>query len=510
MSENRLMDTGGQRSIVRSDAPDDHGSLLTDGASVTADPTERLGGRTAEPLLSSRSSRWPLAVLWLVVGTAVQLVRSPGVPTYRAVFGEDGGIFLTEALAHPSLGTIFTPYQGYLQVASRLVAAAAAALPVRWAAMVLAILPALLVTALSLYGYSASRAVFAQRRSRVALALLIVALPVGYDINASATNLHWYLDFACAWVFLGPQRRWREVVAGGLVAVLAALSDPLVALFLPLVGYRVVQAWRSGKSSDPIGRRLISVRRELAVPLLYCVALLAQAAVVVLRQAPTPFVETHPGELPELYGLRVAGSVLLGDAPLPGLVAHAGAWVAFVAVVGVGVLLLAGLTQRRHLKRLQVGGLLALSLLWLVVPLLLRGTSTLLDVDRIPLPGSRYTVNPILLLASALLLAVEKPATTRRSGRTLGPQLIVGLLLLASIVTGFRLVAQRSNGPAWSDELAAARATCLATNGRPAEPGRSAEYPWGRAPAPDEVLVPVSPRAPAPPWSAAVPCAGIS
>jgi hypothetical protein len=509
MSENRLMDTGGQRSIVRSGTPDGHGSLLADEPTGTADPIVRPGARTAEPFPSSSFSQWPLAVLWLIVGTAVQLVRSPGVPTYRAVFGEDGGIFLTEALAHPSIGTIFTPYQGYLQVASRVVAAAAAALPLSWAAIVLAVLPALLVASLSLYVFYASRAVFAQPWSRAALALLMVALPVGYDINASATNLHWYLDFACAWVFLGPQHRWREVVAGGLVAVLAALSDPLVALFLPLVGYRVVQAWRSGKSGSPIGRRLLSVRRELAVPLLFCVALLAQAAVVVLRQAPTPFVETHPAELPELYGLRVAGSVLLGDAPLPVLVAHAGAWVAFVAVVAVGVLLLAGLTQRRHVRRLRVGGLLALSLLWLVVPLLLRGTSTLLDVDRIPLPGSRYTVNPILLLASALLLAVEKPTATRFSGRTLGPQLIVGLLLLVSVVTGFRLVAQRSNGPVWSDELAAARATCLATHGRPAEPGRSAEYPWGRAPAPDEVLVPVSPRAPAPPWSAAVPCAEI-
>ena len=463
----------------------------------------------------SVSSTSAAAVGWLLLATVLQLLRSPGVPAWRAVFGEDGGIFLTDSVAHNTIGTIGTPYQGYLQVAPRLVSAAAAALPVDAAAVVLAGIPAAVVAALSLYVFHASAAVFRQRASRAALAVLIVALPVGYDINASATNLHWYLDFACCWVFLTP-RRDRMVIAECLVVGLAALSDPLVALALPLAISQLVRPRRGHMLGGAADRA--AARRSRVVVGVFAIALAAQAAVVLFRQAPSPFVRLDASQLPEIYGLRVAGSLLVGDRFLPHLVQAVGS-AAVAVVAGVAVLALLLATARygtarydsarpdspRRARLLVLGGL---SLAWLVVPLVLRGTATLLDTTAPPLPGSRYIVNPLLWLAAALLLAVESSPARGRGRRPSAqtPAFLLGLVLVVGLLSSYRLPAQRSDGPVWSDSLTAARAVCFATGDRPAQQGRSAESPWGRAAGPGDVLIPVAPNAPQPRWSVTMPC----
>src|SRR5207253_1577559 len=94
-----------------------------------------------------RSPAWLPAAL-VLLGTGLQLVRGPGVPVWRAVFGEDGGIFLTEALASRGWSGLLTPYQGYVQLASRAVAEVAATFPLGAAAVVLAVGSALIVSLL--------------------------------------------------------------------------------------------------------------------------------------------------------------------------------------------------------------------------------------------------------------------------------------------------------------------------------------------------------------------------
>lgn len=474
---------------------------------TAADVTAAVAERAVPPDLHHgahlRPRRRPggpaLALGWVLVATVLQLVRSPGVPTWRAVFGEDGGIFLTDALNRPGIGTLFAPYQGYLQLAPRVVAAVVARFPLDAAAVLLAALPAVVVAGLSLYVFIASRTVLRERWSRAALAVLLVALPVGYDINASATNLHWYLDFACGWVFLARTERRRDVAVGCLVAVAAALSDPLVGLFLPFAGYRAIRAWHAPVRCG--GRYRM---RGLVPPGAFTLALIAQAAVVLSRQSPTPFVQTEKAELPQIYGLRVAASFLLGDRSLPELVRIAGPAVGMVSLLVVGGALAMAISRSAGRRRMLLVGILAYSLLWLTVPLLLRGTATLLDVDRLALPGSRYIVNPILLLATAMLLAAETGTTT--VGWRSWPQAVLVVVLLAGVVTSYRLPAQRTWGPVWSAGLSAARARCAATDGRPATVGRSAERPWGLPAGPGDVLVPVAPSGRQPGWAVVVRC----
>ena len=92
--------------------------------SVAVAPAERSDQVRPDPPPSARSRTVLLATLAVLLATAVQLVRGPGLPVWRGVFGEDGGIFLTQALASHGWGSLFTPYQGYVQFVPRLLAEA--------------------------------------------------------------------------------------------------------------------------------------------------------------------------------------------------------------------------------------------------------------------------------------------------------------------------------------------------------------------------------------------------
>ena len=52
--------------------------------------------------------------------TLVSLLRQSGVSPTNTVWAEDGTIFYGQALAHPFLVTLFTPYAGYFQLFPRL------------------------------------------------------------------------------------------------------------------------------------------------------------------------------------------------------------------------------------------------------------------------------------------------------------------------------------------------------------------------------------------------------
>jgi hypothetical protein len=459
---------------------------------------------------------WLGTTLALVLGTGLQLLRGPGVPVWRAVFGEDGGIFLTEAVASRGWGSLFTPYQGYLQFISRLMAEAVAELPLRAAAVVLAGASAALVSLLSLFVYRASASLLHDRWARLAVAVAPVVLPAGFETNANVTNLHWYLDYACFWALAAPlQRRWF-VVAGTAVVAVAVLSDPLAGLFLPLGLWR---AWRTTGLTITRGGHLERAprpirRAELAAPAALVVGLVLQLLLGLSQQQPGRFRASQWTDLPSIYGLRVAGSFLLGDRYLPGLFGHLGTAFALgcLAVVSGGVVVALRRRESRPLVSLAVG----YSVVWLVIPLMLRGTDTFLNRDATTLQGTRYILNPILLLIVGFAAWLdsspadhEKPPT--RASLTIrtvlhDPRTSVTLAFGIITVLSWSIPSQRVDGPVWPDSLRAAAQRCANSGQLPREVGRSAEAPWGLPAGPSDVLVPVSPGGLRPPWSLVAPC----
>lgn len=450
---------------------------------------------------------------WVLLATVVLLVRAPGVPAWRAVFGEDGGIFLTDALASPGWGSLFTPYQGYLQLAARLLAEAVAGFPLSAAAGLLAVSSALVTSLLSVFAFAASGAVLRSRWARLAVAVAPVLVPAGWEIGASATNLHWYLDVACFWAVVAPPRTRRLLVAAVVVVVLAVLSDPLAGLFLPVAGWH---AWRA--LGLPVPARLRAVPpgarlRTLAVPVALGLSVLLQLVLGAARQRPDHFLPSSASDLPGIYGLRVAGSLLLGDRFLPELFARLGLPLAVGLLTVVAAGLAAALAVRRHRPLVLLCAVL--SVVWLVVPLMLRGTATFLDRADPGLPGSRYMFLPVLLLAFAGIASLDAlragaAETSTTSRRAWLPQAAATAVFALVAAASWGIPSQRTAGPVWSAVLADARQRCDQGHGSPAEAGRSAEAPWGRPVGPGQVLVPVSPNRPDPLWSVVVDCARIS
>ena len=120
-------------------------------------------------------------------------------------------------------------------------------LPVQRAALGIAAGSALVVSCLSLYIYFASGSLLRSPWARILPAALVVLLPAtAFETNATAANLHWYLTFACFWVFVVRSESWPAVAAWSAVALAAALSDPLTGLLLPvaLVHARTSKTWR--------------------------------------------------------------------------------------------------------------------------------------------------------------------------------------------------------------------------------------------------------------------------
>lgn len=446
----------------------------------------------------------PAAALLLCLATLVQLLRLPGVPAWDTVLAEDGGIFLTDALQRPGMGVVLQPYEGYLHVVPRLLAAVTAVFPLGAAAALLSGGAALVVSLLCLWIWSAGREVLPSRWARGLLVALVVLLPAaGFEAQASINNLHWYLDFACFWVFVAVLRTPGLAVAGALVAAGAALSDPLAGLFVPLAALRAVQALGLRPALPP--QRVGGPQPwGLLAPGVFVVALGVQLLLGVIGRPPEAFVPADPGDLPGTYGLRVAGSLLVGDRFLPRLFAEGGLVFAYACLLLAVVALAVALVRTRSRSRWLVALAAAYSVVWLTVPLLLRGTSIYLDRDDPTLLGSRYMINPVLFLALALLVGVADRVS--RPGGAPALRAAVTAWFAVVLAASFAMPSVRQDGPSWQGELTAAAQRCTSTGG---DTGTSSDNLWGTAAGAGQAVVPVAPNAPRPPWNVVVDCADL-
>lgn len=474
-------------------------------ATTTADPRPgtRVGTRRSPESRSPHALRAVVLMVFLVLATAVQLLRTPGVPAWNSLVAEDGGIFYTDAVNRPLLSTLGRAYEGYLHVVPRLLAAIASLFPVRDAAPVITGLAALVVALLAAFVWAAASEILPSRWGRGLLVLLILLLPAaGWEVNASINNLHWYLDFAVLWVFLPRPPTRTVLVAGIVVAAGAALSDPLAGLALPLAAYRFWQTVRV----RPVARA------ELIAPLVFTVGLALQVLYGVSEKAPSAFVERNWRDIPGTYGFRVVGTLLVGDRFLKGLFARHGLAFAYLCLL-VGVVAAAAAIAFVRSRRRELVVLLGYSVVCLAVPLIIRGTSIYLDRGNVTLNGSRYMLVPALTLAAALLIGLfnERDPADRRSARRSVLAVLVTMLVLGVVSGSFRMTSVRSGGPGWSTGLAAAQQRCIDRGGDVPGSRGSAENQWATVVGPGQVVVPTAPGQPSiSAWNVIIDCSRIA
>jgi hypothetical protein len=417
-------------------------------------------------------------VAWVAVAVALQLGRQEGVPAVHTLWAEDGSAYLADALNGAPL-SLFHVYAGYIQPIPRAVAGLASLFPPEHASAVFAVVATLVVALVSLYTFGAVRPFIPTFGGRAAIAVLVALLPAaGWESLANGVNLQWHLLFPCFLSLLPgrPGAARRTVVEAGF-ALGAPLATPVAAVFLPVAAWR---AWRDRS------------RPAVVVVGAYLMALLIQGLAVLT--ADSPFREpTSGGVLPGLYGLRVAASLLAGDAILPVLWRSLGWVVGYGALAVVLMLLVLGATRRPRAVRAAIVAAVGTSVLAFVVPVFVRGTALVAPYgEEVNLLGSRWTIAPILLLGFAILAALD-PAEARGSRLPLTLRALVVMLLAIGIVSGFRVTNARSPGPVWPREVARAEERC-------------------RARGDDRVDVPVSPGAAFPPgpFFARIECAALA
>jgi hypothetical protein len=417
---------------------------------------------------------------WIALAALTILVRQQGVPAWDTVWAEDGSLFLRDALRDP-LGAVLHPYTGYIHLAPRIVAAVSAALPLDLAALSLAVGSALVVAVLSLYVFWASRGVITSLPARAVVAGSMILLPAaGYESANNATNLRWYLLYACFWSLIRESRTTWQAGADATVAAVAALSDPFTVLLVPL-------AWWSLRDRGRLDRTVWAA---------FGGALVVQLSVVLHEFVIADGPPLQNGEFVwaqalGLLGMRVATTFAMGDRAVQMLWPFLGWWMGWLGLALLAMTTLYAVSRTSTRNRGMVLYTIGLACAVFLVSLFLRGTEMISpDGDVLVAVGLRWTVTPILFLTAAWVMLLDEPDTRVR--RTTWRRLVIGIggLLVVVWVWNFPVWSFRSMGPSWTEELRLARGRCF--SGGPV------------------ATVPISPIRPEGLWKVRLPCGTVT
>src|ERR1700755_1328472 len=136
------------------------------------------------------------------IASVAMLLRIPGRPAWRTIFGDDYFKFLVEAIQHP---WHWRPYGGYVQVLPRFIAQVVSYLPLTDASLAFALAGVVVAACCALFIFHASVGHIESVKLRVLLAVALVLLPVApMELIGSGVETPWYLLPTLFWAML-----WR-------------------------------------------------------------------------------------------------------------------------------------------------------------------------------------------------------------------------------------------------------------------------------------------------------------
>jgi hypothetical protein len=411
------------------------------------DQCRRSGPETVAPAPWIGAKRGEIAVGGTLFALAVvlPLLRQTGVRSWQTIWREDGPIYVTQASQHGGLAVLLRGYHGYLQLPSRILGAVSTVVPVQHLAVYLAVSAAVVGALLGWFCYQSSAGWVRSRPARLVLASLIVLMPaLGGENTANITNIIWVFAAVAPWALISLAERPGAVMSRSIVAFLAATSTVLCVLFLPLaLGYGLIRKSRA----------------TWIVAAAFCVGLALQALVVFHTTNVEKFSHPSIGLLARLTGGRVFGTFLIGNRAVGTMVPeHQGLVIvgSTLCVAIIFVVLLPGAGRR---SQLLAAVLVAYAVMMYVAPIWERGISASAAGARDPWllifylnasQGLRYSVIPVMLLASAVavLVAPQGPGRARRTAAIGRPIFVIYISVLTLV--GFSVTNPRSAGPSWS------------------------------------------------------------
>jgi hypothetical protein len=283
--------------------------------------------------------------------------------------------------------------------------------------------------------YHFSEGWISSRPVRLALASLIVLMSaLGAEDTANITNTIWVFAAVAPWALISLAERPRDVVVRSIVAFLAATSTSLCFFFIP-----VALGWVLIRRTRAAGAVAVAFGAGLAVQA--AVVLNTKEIVSFIPQSFTDVRRTAAGIL-DATGVHVFATFLIGESaqPRPGFPDNQ--LLAIGSVVVVGVILARLLVGAERKRQLLAVVFVAYAVVVFVTPAWSRQSE-----------ATRYSVIPVMLLASAVAVLVADP--TRQRSRWIarvGPPLFVAQVLVVTII-GFSVTNYRSESPVWSNSV---------------------------------------------------------
>jgi hypothetical protein len=188
------------------------------------------------------------ALLYLAAVVLVASRRPDGL-TNPQFWAEDGTVWFAQAYNDGPLTALLTPWTGYVQSFSRLVAATSLLVPLRHAPLVFNV-AAVLAQALAPFFLASSRlaSILPDARVRLLAALLWIGAPNGFEIQSNVTNTQTHLALlALLLVLAAPPRRALGRICDVILILLAGFSGPTCVLLVPvaaLAWWHDRQRWR--------------------------------------------------------------------------------------------------------------------------------------------------------------------------------------------------------------------------------------------------------------------------
>jgi hypothetical protein len=409
-------------------------------------------------------------VTGLVAVGAAALLRQSGLPATSTVWAEDGRIFYAQALRMSFWQTLVTPHDGYGQLLPRVVVQLARLGAPGQAAEILAVVGAFSLGVIACLVFHMARGHIGSPALRALLVAAMVLLPVATgELLDNVVNVPWWLFFASFWALLWRPQSATGRASAGLVCFLAAASEPLAGLFLPLSVARALALRNVRDQAPTVG---------IVSGLLYQVLVMARSSGDIVSSA---------GSLQGLalsFSVRVGLGLAGGEKGADWLFTHERGIAVGLGAVVLCSLLAIGVFFAGSLQ----AGLFTLTAASFcvgcyVLPVWLRGLGPTMQIARVEV-ASRYQAVPVLLLVSTILVVADhwakaptetaprhgsprhgsprhgSPEHGSRNWRPVTAVALCACLLSPTWVVDFRDSNQRSGGPAWGTQVFRATAQC--------------------------------------------------
>lgn len=171
------------------------------------------------------------------IASIAMLLRIPGRPAWRTIFGDDYFWFLAQAIQSP---WHWVQYGGYVQVLPRFIAQVVSYLPLTDAALAFALAGVVVAACGALVIFHASAGHIESVKLRALLAVALVLLPIApMELIGSGVEAPWYLLPVLFWVMLWRPRTRPAMAVAAAIGFLTMASNILAVLLAPVLVARL-------------------------------------------------------------------------------------------------------------------------------------------------------------------------------------------------------------------------------------------------------------------------------